>query len=93
MPLVGDTVTLHVEFRNFKNELVDADEITLIIYDSNKKAISDPITITSDHKISTGIYEYNYVIPEGYNFLYYKFLGNPEGLPAVTGGTISIQWI
>lgn len=92
MPIIGDTVKLHVEFRTFAGVLTDPESITLTVYDLSRKSVAGPVGINSTHRISTGVYEYLYIIPAGYSSLYYEFIGNPEGLPAVSRGTISCNW-
>jgi len=92
MPLIGDTIKLHVEFRTFAGVLADPTAITLNIYDSSRKLVTGPIAITSDYKVDVGTYEYPYVMPEGYSSLYYEFIGDPESLPAVHRGMIAVSW-
>ena len=93
MPLMGNAVKLHVEFIVFAGALIDPSTIILNIYDSCRKLILGPINITLAYKIGTGIYEYPYVIPMGYNGLYYEFTANPEELAAVARGVIHAKWI
>ncbi len=93
MPLIGDTVKLRAEFRDFAGTLTDPSTITLNVYDRSKKLIWGPIEDVPEHKVSVGVYEYPYVIPKGYSVLYYEFIANPENLAAVARGAINIKWI
>ena len=93
MQLTGDTVKLHVEFNDFDGNLIDPTQITLKIYDINQTLISGPTEINATDKISTGIYEHNYIIPDQQTTIYYEFTGNPSGLQAVARGVINCGWI
>lgn len=92
MAIQGDTVRLGVEFRDFDGYLVDPSSITLKIY-SVKKEILLSISITASDKVSTGIYEYDYVLPFGHSKLYYEW-GSVIGTnPAIERGTIDVEFV
>ena len=72
MAIQGDTVRLGVEFRDFDGYLVDPSSITLKVF-SVKKDILFSVAITSADKVSTGIYEYDYVLPYNHTKLFYEW--------------------
>lgn len=92
MAIIGDTVKLRVEFRSFEGVLADPENIVLTVYDLNKTSLSGPVNINGDYKISTGIYEYPYTIPDNHPTLFYEFKGNAQGLPAAVRGLIVCNW-
>lgn len=94
MPFIGDTVKLRVEFKTFAGVAVDPATITLKIYDYDKTLLTT-VDITSTYKISTGVYEYNYTIPDGsYPAIVYEFSGtNVEGSVALSRGKAERKWV
>ena len=81
--LVGDTIKLTVEFRTFSGVVVDPENITLKIMDSKGQQIGEIIEIISSHKVSPGIYSYEYIVPDKPNELIYEFKGYVNGKPIV----------
>lgn len=93
MPLVGDTIKLHVEFRSFLNTLIDPTSIILNFYDFNKNLIGSSINIDQSYKVSTGVCEYPYTLPStGYSMVFYEFIGRVENTPSISRGTIAFDW-
>lgn len=94
MALIGNTVILRAEFRDYDGQtMITPTNIKLTIYDSNKKKIDGPFDITAAHRIAEGIYEYPYVIPEGNSPIVFAFEGiGPDGKPVVSRAMISREW-
>ncbi|ADL07752.1 hypothetical protein [Thermosediminibacter oceani] len=88
MALVGDTIRLYVEFRNFENEKIDPSNINLQILDEQGQEIEN-ITIDSSNKLDVGKYFYDYVVPEGTGDLYFVFSGICNNKPIKAKGKFS----
>ncbi len=93
MALHGDTIKLRAEFRTFDHVLIDPANIVLKIYDRLQNQLGESIDIGPAQRVSEGIYEYAYTIPNADGALYYEFTANPESLPAVARGMIERKWI
>lgn len=95
MPLIGDTIKLHVEFKSFANAYIDPNPITFKVFDYDEVQIGSTINITSSNKISTGIYEYDYIIPNGDSpFITVEFQGsNVEGSVVTIRENIERKWV
>ena len=90
----GDTVRLKVEFKDFNDNYADPTEIVLRVYNKNKVQISEDISITSAHKISVGIYEYEYEIPSNVmNYIVYEFDGLLGSTHAVNREKLHVEWV
>jgi hypothetical protein len=59
---IGDTVTIQAEFRDTNNALIDADSnaVTCTIYRSDDLST---VVAASATRVSTGIYIYNWLVP------------------------------
>lgn len=92
MAIQGDTVRLGVEFRDFAGYLVDPSSITLKVYSARKEVLLST-TITASDKVSTGIYEYDYVLPYGHTKLYYEWGATVDSGPMIERGTIDLEFV
>ena len=92
MAIQGDTVRLGVEFRDFDGYLVDPSSITLKVF-SVKKDLLFSVAITSADKVSTGIYEYDYVLPYNHTKLFYEWAAIVSSGPMVERGTIDVEFV
>lgn len=92
MALGGNTVRLTAEFKTFEDVYADPTSITLKIYTRYHEQVGSTISIISTHKISTGIYKYDYTIPLGYNELSYEFSGTLEGSVVLGRSEIDVTW-
>ena len=92
MALSNNTVRIQAEFKTFANEYADPTSITLKIYDKRRKQVGTTISITSEDKLSTGIYTYDYTIPLGYDELTYEFSGTLEGHTITGRSGITVTW-
>jgi hypothetical protein len=63
LALIGDSIKLKVHFKDFDGQYVDPTDIKLKIYNQQKEQIGTDFNITSENRESTGIYFYNYQIP------------------------------
>ena len=90
MPLIGNTVRLKAEFRDFNGEHVSPENVTLRIYDGCKKQVSEDIPVSPS---DVGKYQYDYVIPDVIGPLYFEFVGTLEGLPILGRAIIDKRWI
>jgi hypothetical protein len=87
---IGDTVRLRAEFKTFLGALADPTSISLTIHDiSTKVQIGTTITIGTEHKVSLGIFQYDYEIPDRPRDIYARFTGVLESKDIVN--TIDIE--
>jgi hypothetical protein len=87
---IGDTIRLKAEFKTFLGELADPTSIDLTIHDiSTKVQVGTTIIIGVEHKVSLGIYQYDYEIPDRPRDIYAKFTGVLESKDIVN--TIDIE--
>ena len=89
MPLIGNTIRLKAEFRNFNGELFDIENPKVVVYNNKRKVILD----AEPERIEKGKYQYDYVIPEVFGQLYFEFRGTIRGLPILGRATIDKRWI
>ena len=90
MPLVGNTVRLKAEFRDFNGEYVSPDNVILRIYDGYKKQVGEDIPVLPS---DVGKYQYDYVIPDVIGPLYFEFSGEIDGKPILGRTIIDKRWI
>ena len=91
MPLIGDTVRLKAEFKDFNGEHVSPENVILRIYDGYKKQVGEDIPVLPS---DVGKYQYDYVIPgDVIGPLYFEFVGTIGGLPILGRATIDRRWI
>ena len=91
MPLIGNTVRLKAEFRDFNGEYVSPENVVLRIYDGYKKQVGEDIPVLPS---DVGKYQYDYVIPDDViGPLYFEFVGTLEGLPILGRAAIDKRWI
>ena len=60
MPLIGDTIRLKGEFKDFDGNLTDIEEPKVVIYDNKRNVIKE----ATPTKAGTGIYYYDLVLIE-----------------------------
>ena len=93
MPLVGNTVRLKAEFKDFNGEHVSPENVNLRIYDGYKKQVGEDIPVLPS---DVGKYQYDYVIPmipRDVEPLYFEFVGTIGGLPILGRAIIDKRWI
>ncbi len=91
MPLIGDTIRLKGEFKDFNGVYVDPDDVVLKIYAGNKKQYGEDITPV---RTGLGKYQYDYVVPEDViGPLYFEFSGKIDGKPILGRATIDRRWV
>lgn len=94
MALIGDTVRLRVRFRTFSGNVVDPNDVTLRILDGNTYQEIDNITVSNNDKVDIGIYECDYVIPNGDSeTLVYEFSGTYDNKPILARGSFDRSFI
>lgn len=91
MSVSGDTVRLKATFYNFLGVLTDPTDLVLRIYDSDKNLLETP-TLTASNHASTGVYQYDYTLPNQ-SKIYYEWSGTLEGSTALERGEVRIRWI
>jgi phage tail sheath gpL-like len=97
MPLIGNTVRLKAEFKDFNGEHVSPENVILRIYNAYKKQVGEDIPVSPS---DVGKYQYDYIIPgvvkTGNSIagtLYFEFVGTIGGLPVLGRATIDKKWI
>lgn len=94
MAYIGSTIILHCEFKSDNGSYIDPTNISLKIYDANRNQLGSIIPIDSTSKISVGIYEYPYQVPDTiYGYIYYEFSGTVNGNIILGRGQVNVTWI
>ena len=93
MAFTGDSIKLKVHFKDFDGQYVDPTNITLKVYNETKEQLGETINITETNKISIGIYEYNYTLPNADSDLILEFSGSNSGSPIIIRKTINITFV
>ena len=100
MPLIGDTIRLKGEFRDYDKNLVDIDNPKVIIYGAAGQKIHEVTPV----KQGTGIYYYDYTVPGpdevpwrgnvgGPDEIDYEFSGELAGKPILSRASfVRIRW-
>lgn len=87
--VMGDTIRLCAEFRDWNGELSDPDNVELTIYDQNKNKI---VTLNPD-KEDTGIYFYDYTIELNDSVpITFEYKGILSGTPATRRKSFIPVW-
>ena len=92
MAINYNTVRLKAEFKTFDDEYADPIGITLKIYDKLKEQIGETISISTVQRVSTGIYEYDYLLPLDYTSIVYEFSGTLNGEIITGRSSIDCTW-
>ena len=94
MPLIGDTIRLKGEFKDFNGELTDIENPKVVVYDSKRKVILD----AEPERIEEGKYQYDLIVPD-YNeagkqneLLVFEFSGELDGKPIVGRASFERVW-
>ncbi len=93
MAYIGDTVRLKVHFKSFDGDSIDPDDITLIIYNTNKSVI-ETIPISDENKTATGQYYYDYVVvPDDIQeYFIFEFRGLHNNNPILARDRVNIKF-
>jgi len=92
MAIIYNTLRLKAEFKTFDDEYGNPTGITLRVYDTHRIQIGDTIDIGDSEKLSTGIYQYDYLLPVGYTAVVYEFSGVLEDEIITGRSTIKCDW-
>lgn len=88
MALIGDSVRLIVKFRTFDGSPVDPTNVNLRILDGDTYEEIESIVITDENKTDVGVYEYDYVVPDGESTtLVYEYSGTYNDKPILSRGS------
>jgi hypothetical protein len=95
MPLIGDTVRLKVEFKDYDGNYIDPTSVKLNIYEEKTKKLltTTPIALDSTNKQDTGIYFYDYTIPQGLTTLVYEFTGIYNTKAITARAILTREWV
>jgi hypothetical protein len=94
MAIMGGTVKIRAEFKNFEGTYQDPTEIKFVAYSKDKNILSED-DVTVDHKISAGIYEYPFTIPvlkTDSTEIICELSGNVSGYQVVVRKKIQVQF-
>lgn len=92
--LIGNTINLQVQFLKRSDGVtpVEASDVYIKVYDSDRNQIGSTILVGEEYKVSTGLYSYNYTIPNNPPFIDIEWVGITEGLADVSRDRIEIDW-
>ena len=89
MPLIGDTIRLKGEFKDFDENYADPDDVKLVIYDGQKRQIEESTPLNPE----VGKYYYDYTVPSGStSTMYFEFIGTIGGMPVVGRKSFERKW-
>ncbi len=90
MYLIGDTIRLTVEFRNFDGDLESPADVTITIYDGSRTVVATDDVLPYEE----GKFRYDYTIPaDPPGPLYYEFAGELGGKPIVAREILERSWV
>jgi len=92
MAIIYNTLRLRAEFKTFNDEYGDPSNITLKVFDTHRIQIGTTIDIGATEKLTTGIYQYDYLLPIGYTSVVYEFSGVLEDEIITGRSTIKCDW-
>jgi len=84
--LIGNTVRLTATFVDWLNVATDPDVGTVVfrVYDSEKGQIGTDLPLPAGtYKTETGVWQYDYLVPAGNDFLIVEFYATISSLPIV----------
>ena len=93
MPLIGDTIRLKGEFKDFNGKLTDIENPKVVVYDSKRKVILD----AEPERVEKGKYQYDLIVPDYKEAgkqnepLVFEFSGEIGGQPVV-GSSFERMW-
>ena len=93
--IIGDTIKITVEFKTIEGSYIDPTNAMFNVYnyqDRNNNPIYSRELGIND-KISIGVYEVYYTIPEEYNILYFEFTGDNGDEKLVYRGQLKPRWL
>ena len=94
MPLIGNTIRLKAEFRNFNGELFDIENPKVVVYDSNREVI----LAAEPERVGVGKYQYDLIVPDYKEAgkqkepLVFEFSGEIDGQPVVGRSSFERVW-
>jgi len=91
--LKGNTIRVQATFADFDGNATDPEVIKFITYDNKYTKLSE-ITLSSANKVDTGIYYYDYTIPNNVGkSYYYEFYGEIGGNPTLNRREFSAKFV
>lgn len=94
MPLIGNTIRLKGEFKDFNGEYQDVNNPKVVVYDSKRKVILD----AEPERIEEGKYQYDLIVPDYKEAgkqnepLVFEFSGELDGKPIVGRASFERVW-
>jgi len=94
MPLIGDTIRLKAEFKDFNGKLTDIENPKVVVYDSNREVI----LAAEPERVGVGKYQYDLIVPDYKEAgkqkepLVFEFSGSLEGKPIVGRTSFERMW-
>ena len=89
MPLIGDTIRLKSEFKDFDGEYVDPEDVKVVIYNSRYKEVEE----YAPDRTALGKYHLDYTVPSGTtNTMYFEFKGTIGGKPVLGRSSFKRIW-
>jgi len=92
MALIGNTVRLKAEFRDYEGMLMDPDpeSVRLTLYDGRRKRIGESII---PERVETGIYRHEHVVTgDDLRPVYFEFAGTAGGMPILGRAILESEW-
>jgi len=94
MPLIGNTIRLTGEFKNYDGSHYDVNNPKVVVYDSNREVI----LAAEPERVGVGKYQYDLIVPDYKEAgkqkepLVFEFSGSLEGKPIVGRASFERVW-
>ena len=88
MAIIGDTVKLKCEFKNWAGVLESPSDVKVKVYEGNEILLTTSVT-----PVTTGKYEYDYTIPiNAVGDMYFEFIGILENKTIMGRMKLEREW-
>lgn len=88
--LVGDTVRLTANFKDWEGQLVDPSQVKIIIYDSRYNKLNE-FEITTQGRADKGKYFFDYQFDKSGDFIY-EFYATIDGTPSLARKRVRVSF-
>lgn len=86
-----DTVRLKVNFKTFTGQAINPDNVTLIIYDTERNQI-EQYELDDTHQEDVGVYFYDYITPDDEQEIIFEFKGTYNNYPIIVRDSLKINF-
>lgn len=91
--IAGNTIRLLCTYAGWDGSVVEPELPSMIIYDGNGHVLRDRLSLTNKYRITRGIYEYFYRVPNGTSPIVVEFTGIVDDTPVLARREIPRVWV